>query len=120
MDGHREHAISEEFEEKISKQLGNPRIDPHGDPIPTKDGILSQHRYLPLAETSAGDFVVIKQISDDDPDMLRYMDNLGLLPGIHIKILSKEPFNGPLKLRIENKEFVIGFQVAKCIFIDLL
>jgi len=115
-----EHASSEEFEEKINEQLGNPKIDPHGDPIPTKDGKLSHHRYLPLTDMSVGDSVVIKRVSDHNPEMLGYMNELGLLPSVRVKILDKKPFDGPLKIRIDKREFVVGNQVANVIFVDLI
>lgn len=115
-----EHVISEDFEDMMNKCLGNPKIDPHGDPIPTKDGKLSQRRYSVLAEVAVGDTVMIKRVSDDNPEMVRYMNKLGLLPSVKIKILSKDPFEGPLKIRLDKREFVIGFNVAKAIFVDLI
>ena len=65
-----EHFISEEFEQKINERLGNPKVDPHGDPIPTIDGQVSSYHYLPLAEVSVGDQLVIKRVSDFNPDMM--------------------------------------------------
>ena len=114
-----EHVISEDFEEMMNKCLGNPKVDPHGDPIPTKDGKLSQRRYLILAEVASGDTVVIKRVSDDNPEMVRYMNELGLLPSIKLKVISKDPFEGPIKIRIEKRELTIGYKVAKAIFVDL-
>ena len=115
-----EHFISEEFEQTINERLGNPKFDPHGDPIPTIDGKVSRHNYLPLAEASAGDKLVIKCVSDFSPDMLRYMNELGLLPNVHLKVIGKEPFNGPLKVKIGDREVVVGNDLAKAIFIEVI
>ncbi len=115
-----EHAISEDFEDMMSKRLGNPKVDPHGDPIPTKDGELSVHRYLPLAEASVGDPLVIKRVSDHDPDMVRYMHELGLLPNVRVRVLHKEPFEGPLKIQVDDRELVVGYKLASFIFVELI
>jgi len=112
-----EHAISEEFEDTISDRLDNPKIDPHGDPIPTKDGKLPVYQYLPLTEVSLGEVVVIKRISDHDPEMVRYMKDLGLLPHVRLRVLSKEPFEGPLKVHLNDREIVVGDRIAKSIFV---
>ncbi len=113
-----EHAISEDFEDTINQRLGNPKVDPHGDPIPTKDGKLSLHQYLPLAEASVGDPLVIKRVSDHDPAMVRYMHELGLLPNARVEVLHKEPFEGPLKILVEDRELVVGYRLATFIFVD--
>jgi DtxR family Mn-dependent transcriptional regulator len=115
-----EHTISEEFEDMMNERLGNPKVDPHGDPIPTKDGKLAVHQYLPLAEASVGDPLIIKRVSDHDPEMVRYMHELGLLPNVQVRILHKEPFEGPLKVQLGNREFVVGFKLANFIFVDLI
>lgn len=115
-----EHFISEEFEQKINERLGNPKVDPHGDPIPTIDGKVSRHNYLSLEKVSAGDKLVIKCVSDFNPDMLRYMNELGLLPNVHVKVVGKEPFNGPLKVKIGDREVVVGHDLAKAIFVEVI
>lgn len=113
-----EHVISEELEDIIDERLGNPKVDPHGDPIPSKDGKFSKNRYNPLSESSIGDRLVIKRISDHDPEMVRYFHELGLLPGVHLKVLNKEPFEGPIKVCIQDKEITIGFKLAQFTFVD--
>ena len=104
----------------MSKRLGNPKVDPHGDPIPTKDGKLTVHQYLPLAEASVGDPLIIKRVSDHDPDMVRYMHELGLLPNVHVQVVHKEPFEGPLKVQAGNRELVVGYKLCTFIFVDLI
>jgi len=113
-----EHVISEEFEDMMNERLGNPKIDPHGDPIPTKDGKLFIQDYLSLSEASVGDKLIIRRVSDKDPEMVKYMHELGLLPNVRVKILHKEPFEGPLKVRVGDREVNVGFKLASFIFVD--
>ena len=93
---------------------------PHGDPIPTKDGKLSHHQYLPMSEVSIGDKCLIKRLSDHEPEMVRYMHKLGLLPGVEVKILHTEPFEGPIKVQVGKQTLVVGYKVSKAIYVDLV
>jgi len=115
-----EHVISEDFVEKMNKLLGNPKIDPHGDYIPTKDGKLAKHHYIPMTEVTSGDAVIIKCISDTDSEMVIYMKKNRLLPETTVKIIDKEPFEGPIKIRIDGHNFILGYKVARSIFVDVL
>jgi DtxR family Mn-dependent transcriptional regulator len=72
-----EHHISEEFEDKMAEVLGNPTIDPHGAPIPTKDGQIEESPLVCLTKTESGQKVRIAQVSDNDPEMLRYLAGIG-------------------------------------------
>ena len=95
-----EHVISEEFEDKIDEMLGYPTLDPHGDPIPTKDGMIDKSRYDRLVDIDPGCSVVIRRVPDSDPDLLRYLGNPGLKPDTMVTVLKKEPFDGPVLVRI--------------------
>jgi len=75
-----EHAISEEFEDRISTLLGHPTVDPHGDPIPTKSGEIAISSRRTLGETAEGVTVRIERIRDEDPALLRRVAELGLMP----------------------------------------
>jgi DtxR family Mn-dependent transcriptional regulator len=114
---HLEHHISEEFERKIEEMLGYPTHDPHGDPIPTRDGEITQTEADPLAASAAGQRLVIYRVSDDDPDLLHYLEELGLMPGALVEIVGKAPFNGPITLRVGTREQVIGHEVAGSVFV---
>lgn len=114
-----EHVISEEFEEKMNEALGNPTTDPHGHVIPTKEGDLKEVPYHTLAEVDPGSFVTVRQVSDETPEMLRYLADLGLMPGSRLQVVTKAPFNGPLRLRIDQSEHYIGREVARDIFVEL-
>ena len=114
-----EHVISEEFEEKMSEVLGNPTTDPHGHAIPTKDGNLKEVPYEPLAEIDSGSDVRVRRVNDDNPEMLRYLADLGLVPGAPVSVVTKEPFGGPLRLKVAQTEHYIGREVACNIFVEL-
>ena len=114
-----EHVISEEFEEKMNEALGNPTTDPHGHAIPTKDGALNDVSCETLAEVEPGNSVMVRHVNDNNPDMLRYLANLGLVPGILVQVMTKAPFNGPLCLRIDQAEHHVGREVAFNVFVEL-
>lgn len=112
-----EHWISEEFEERIDRLLGHPTHDPHGDPIPTRDGQIEPHCAALLADLLPGDTAVIRRVSDHDPAMLRYMARLGLYPNTPVRMLEKEPFGGPLRVRVGEAEQAIGHELACSVFV---
>lgn len=113
-----EHVISEEFEEKMAEFLGDPTTDPHGAPIPTKDGIIEKRNLKPLTSVKVGEKVKIKRVSDKDPEMLRYLANIGIYPEIIIDVLEKAPFDGPLLIKIGNNQHYLGQGLTNNIFVS--
>ena len=101
-----EHVISEEFEDRIDRALGYPTIDPHGAPIPTKDGAIEQENDPRLSRIEAGQTVTIRQVSDQSSEMLRYMASLGLRPGVEVMVKERAPFNGPLLVRVDRNRSI--------------
>ena len=85
-----EHTISEEFEDRVAAMLGHPTTDPHGDPIPPKDGEPAQPTLLPLAALEPGQRAVIARVRDSDPEMLRLMSQRGLVLDVEIEALEPE------------------------------
>lgn len=112
-----EHHISEQFEDKIAQLLDDPTHDPHGDPIPTKDGLMPEMDAQPLIEAKPDQDYIVSRVKDQDPELLRYLEKIGLLPGIKIRVKEKAPFAGPVTLLVENEEQTIGYEMAKNIFI---
>ncbi|MBK36322.1 MAG: DtxR family transcriptional regulator [Gemmatimonadetes bacterium] len=113
-----EHVISEEFEDRIDKAMGYPTIDPHGDPIPTKDGNIHRIDTSRLSETKVGKQVRIVHVSDHDPEMLRYMEGLGLVPATRVEVRERAPFNGPLLVVVNaGEEHALGLEVARHIHV---
>lgn len=115
-----EHHISEQFEDKIAELLNDPDYDPHGDPIPTKEGVMPEMETVPLVKAREEQSYIISRVKDQDPDLLRYLEKLGLLPGTKVRIIEKAPFKGPVTLLVEETEQTLGFDVAKNIFVGEL
>lgn len=116
-----EHAISEDFEDRIDAALGYPTVGAHGEPIPTKQGNIKAFDYARLVDIETGSSVIIRQVSDHDPEMLRYLHKIGLQLGTYLKLEEKAPFGGSLVLQIHNNNHLhIGIEVARCIFVDIV
>jgi DtxR family Mn-dependent transcriptional regulator len=95
-----EHAISETLEDRIAESLGDPEVDPHGHPIPRKDGSVPEREEAPLMSVRPGESAVLSRVSDEDPALLRYLAELGLRPGVRLAVEGRDPFDGPLVLRL--------------------
>ena len=96
-----EHAASEELVERMATALGDPVQDPHGAPIPTRDGRVEEPALRTLAEAVAGEQVRVRRVSDKQPERLRYLAELGIRPGSMVRILDKAPFDGPITLWVD-------------------
>lgn len=112
-----EHVISESLEDRISAALGHPTTDPHGAPIPARDGSLSKQPGRRLSDVHVGERVVVVRVDDRDPELLRYLGNRDLYPGTRVEVIAVEPYEGPLVLRLADKEFSLGRGAAKEIFV---
>src|SRR6476660_2145623 len=93
-----EHAASEELIERMAEALGNPLHDPHGAPIPTRDGVVEETPRRALTDAAVGERVRVRQVMDDDGERLRYLAELGIRPGSIIRLLDRAPFDGPITL----------------------
>ncbi|MDQ3769172.1 MAG: metal-dependent transcriptional regulator, partial [Actinomycetota bacterium] len=94
-----EHVLSEELEELISAKLGDPRLDPHGDPIPTAALTIEEGETRSLEELEPGARGRFVRVSDSDPAMLRYLSERGISPGDPIEVVDRQPFGGPATVR---------------------
>lgn len=112
-----EHVLSEDLEERIDELLGHPTADPHGAPIPSRDGKLPQGRRLPLSELKPGQSAIVAEVSDHDPKLLRYLGELGLYPKTPVKLLAVEPFGGPLRLTVGGQRRTLGLEAARYVFV---
>lgn len=112
-----EHHISEQFEDKIAELLNDPTHDPHGDPIPSKEGVVPEMASLAITDAEETGSYIIGRVKDQDPELLRYLEKKGIIPGVKIQVLEKAPFNGPVRIRLEGKETTIGNSVAKDVFL---
>jgi len=112
-----EHVLSDEVEERLAAHLGNPQTCPHGRAIPSADGELPPEKARPLAELSAGQKSTISFVSDEQPDLLRYLSSLGLLPETAVSVEDIAPFGGPLLVRVGRARYALGREVAGKIFV---
>jgi DtxR family Mn-dependent transcriptional regulator len=110
-----EHAVSEDLIERMAEALGNPDADPHGEPIPTAEGWIEEVEATPLPQISAGETVEIRRVTAGDPDRLRYLASVGLQPGVVVTVVERQPFSGPITLRVAEQERVIGHELAECL-----
>ncbi|HEX9016927.1 MAG TPA: metal-dependent transcriptional regulator [Chloroflexota bacterium] len=113
-----EHAISEELEARIDALLGFPATDPHGDPIPTREGRLGSTPATTIADVAVGGRAIVRAVPDGDAALLRYLAELGLVPGCAVRVEEKAPFNGPLLLSIGERREMIGFELAASIRVE--
>jgi DtxR family Mn-dependent transcriptional regulator len=117
-----EHAASEELVELMASALGDPVQDPHGAPIPTRDGRVEEAALQTLAETGAGEQVRVRRVHDKEPERLRYLAELGIRPGSLVRILDKAPFDGPITLWVEDSgggaTRAVGVGLAAQVFVE--
>lgn len=112
-----EHVISEDIEERIDEFLGFPTLDPHGSPIPKRDGTITSRKCTNLAELETGNIGTIAEVSDHDSRILRYLGERGFYPQTEIRVISSEPFEGPMTIEINGDQHTIGRQIASYISI---
>jgi DtxR family Mn-dependent transcriptional regulator len=113
-----EHVLSEELEELIAAKLANPTRDPHGDPIPTRDGKIEEAATVSLASLGAGATGVLVRISDSDPEMLRYLAERGISLGAAFEVVEKQPFDGPLFVRVGESVHALGGALAQAMRVE--
>jgi len=114
-----EHVISEKLEERIAAALNNPAFDPHGDPIPARDGTMAVMDTTALSDVPAGERARIARIPDDsNSELLRYFASLGLVPGAVVTVLIVGPFLGPLTIEVDGAQQVIGRNLAELILVQ--
>lgn len=114
-----EHVISEKLEERIAAALNHPEFDPHGDPIPAPDGTMAVMATTALAEVAAGESVRMARVLDDsNSELLRYLADLGLVPGAAFRVVAVAPFLGPITIEIDGTSQVIGRNLAEMILVE--
>ena len=114
-----EHHISEELEELIADRLGNPTFDPHGDPIPTDAFEIDEGQTYSLDELPAGAVGRFVRVSDSDPTMLRYLTGQGVTLGDVLEVTGRQPFGGPVFVRLDERELALGGELAHAMRIEL-
>jgi DtxR family Mn-dependent transcriptional regulator len=113
-----EHVLSEELEQLIAARLGDPAVDPHGDPIPTVRFEIDERQTRSLNELTAGDSGRFVRVSDSDPEMLRYLAAQGIALGDRLEVTGRQPFGGPVFVRFGEREHPIGGELARAMRIE--
>ncbi len=112
-----EHSISEAFEERMDAMLNYPTEDPHGDPIPSKTGMVKAVSTMPLSQLVPGQKAVVQRVNDDEPDLLRYLTSLGLVPGTLVIMESVTPYGDVYTLKIGNVMQAVGGVVTQHVLV---
>ena len=116
-----EHVISESFEDRIATFLGDPEVDPHGEPIPTKEGRIADSVGTRLSALLVGQVGRITRVTDEDPELLRYLTELGLSPRALVTVIARAPFGGPVSVQADGgATHVFGDQVADSVYVELV
>jgi DtxR family transcriptional regulator, Mn-dependent transcriptional regulator len=113
-----EHVLSDELAERIATKLGHPAVDPHGDPIPDRDLDLPQQETRALEEIDVGETVAFVRVSDADPAMLRHLAERGIVPGVTLTLTERQPFGGPLTVRVGSRLHHLGGQLAAAMRVE--
>lgn len=113
-----EHVISEDVEARMDEFLGYPTADPHGSPIPDKNGVVPEIQSIPMTDLQNGQSCVVAEVSDNDAALLRHLGSFNLYPGTAFRVMEVAPFDGPFTIDIAGQQVVIGREVAKNIFVN--
>lgn len=118
-----EHVISEAFEDRVAAMLGDPEYDPHGQPIPRKDGTCPEPVGVPLSTLAPGHSGRVARVADDRAALLRYLASVGIVPGARVEVVEQAPFGGPMHVRVgddaERPPLALGAQVTDEVFVDV-
>jgi DtxR family Mn-dependent transcriptional regulator len=107
-----EHAASDELVDRMAATMGEPEVDPHGAPIPTRDGAVDETEYTSLADLAVDVPGIVMRVTDEDPAMLRYLAELAVVPGRRVTVKSRAPYGGPITLAVGRQEISVGPALA--------
>lgn len=113
-----EHAISERVEARLVSILGNPTTCPHGRPIPASDGSQPERTDVPLAQLPVGARSTVAGVTEEVPEILRYLADVGLRPGASVEVCEKAPLGGPVTVRVGNTPHAISLELARMITVE--
>lgn len=113
-----EHACSDELVDRMAAAIGEPLHDPHGAPIPTREGTVDERRLGSIADLQVGDAASVRRVSDKSGERLRYLAELGIVPGTVVTVTERAPFGGPITVRIGGEQRVIGPALAAEILVE--
>jgi DtxR family transcriptional regulator, Mn-dependent transcriptional regulator len=111
--------VNDAVEDRIDEITGHPNRCPHGEPIPSKDGVMPVVKDMPLLEVPSGSDCVISRVRTHDVEKLRYFAELGLVPGAPFHLFSCAPFKGPLRLQMKPHDHLIGHELAESLWVEV-
>jgi len=114
-----EHAMSDRLADRIAEYLGDPHFDPHGDPIPSVEGAVRELSLTPLSEWPLDTPGVVTRLLNQAPDLLRYLSEKGLTIGAEVEVMQRDPFEGPVTLRVSGEEQAISPHVAQYVLLAM-
>lgn len=112
-----ERGIDDVLESRIDELTDYPDRCPHGDPIP-RDGVMPQLNDTSIVTLDPGTHGTISRVRTHDPEKLRYLAELGIVPGVEFHLKSRAPFNGPLRIRVGRHEHILGHELAQTVWVD--
>ncbi len=115
-----EHAVSDELIDRMAQVLGFPSADPHGAPIPSAGEAFVDRRYPTLDKLDVGASAAVRRVRDEDPAALRYLAELQMTPGTEVTLTERGPFNGPLYVRVGDKQHIVSPELAQSVQVELL
>jgi DtxR family Mn-dependent transcriptional regulator len=113
-----EHAASDALIDRMAAAIGEPETDPHGAPIPTREGKIDERTLFSILDLAPGERGRVVRVSDDDAAMLRYLGELGLTIGAEVTVQSREPYGGPIALRVGQAQRQIGPALAAAVLVE--
>ncbi len=111
--------VNDEIEDRIDEITGYPKRCPHGEPIPSKEGVMPIVNDMPLLDVPSGSDCVISRVRTHDEEKLRYFAELGLMPGVPFHLFSCAPFKGPLRLLMKPHDRLIGHELAASLWVEV-
>jgi len=115
-----EHVCSDMFIDRLEEYLGYPKFDPHGDPIPNKNGKLPGTRDVPLTDAREGKSYIVSKVNDSSNEVLRFISRLGLKLRSRIDIKEKLSFDKSVVIRVKDKEYLLSNKIAQNISVTEL
>jgi DtxR family Mn-dependent transcriptional regulator len=112
-----QRGITQEIEDRMDEMLGHPTACPHGEPIPSGDGVMPQVNDRPLTVMPPGTTGNISRVKTHESEKLKYLAEIGLVPGAEFQLVNRAPFNGPLRLKVGHREEIIGVELAAALWV---
>ena len=117
---HLQKGVNQVIEDRLDELMGHPTSCPHGDPIPTRAGVMPELNDKPLTVIPPGQQGTITRVKTREPEKLQYLAEIGLVPGAYFELVNRAPFNGPLRLKLGRNEQVIGNELAAALWVQLV